>query len=415
MCFSKQALFYFFLEYRLELFSFSRNESYSPPSYWHANLDFKTDEDSNNALELMWNKVKNRKSISLDYSGDFRLISLLADKRTPQSLYLSPDDVTLVTQASLSQLHHLDFLIRRWKGSLSIAIFAELNEVPLSLEIVFHLQRCHSYIFEFVTFHLVHPVGEVEHEAQTIKYECQNIPNILQDLKKKRQNYNNSKVLYPINLLRNVARNYSGTDFTLVVDIDMLPNSGLFKDWRNFMSRTAKSVLKKQIAFVIPTYEVKQDLLEEDVPQNKRELMQLISVQEARPFYSEVCWKCHKWTNYSLWESIGQEEHLLTTVYSVEWKDPWEPFFISNKSLTPVYDERFRSYGFNRISHVCESFVSGFSFLVLNHAFLLHRGFKTLDSFHSNKDLDQERNRVFFREFKTSFLQNKYPDSTRKC
>ncbi|PSN50794.1 Beta-1 [Blattella germanica] len=103
----------------------------------------------------------------------------------------------------------------------------------------------------------------------------------------------------------------------------------------------------------------------------------------------------------------------LAPLFEVLWKDPWEPFYISRNSV-PFYDERFKQYGFNRISQVCELHVAGYKFSVLNNAFLVHRGLKTSTSFHESKDLDQERNRLLFRQFKTE-LREKYPESSRRC
>ena len=63
---------------------------------------------------------------------------------------------------------------------------------------------------------------------------------------------------------------------------------------------------------------------------------------------------------------------------------------------------------------VCELHVAGYKFSVLNNAFLIHRGLKTAMSFHQTKDLDQERNRLLFRQFKIE-LREKYPESSRRC
>ena len=46
-----------------------------------------------------------------------------------------------------------------------------------------------------------------------------------------------------------------------------------------------------------------------------------------------------------------EEASSLNPLYEVLWRDPWEPFYISRNNI-PQYDERFRQYGFNRISQV---------------------------------------------------------------
>ena len=58
--------------------------------------------------------------------------------------------------------------------------------------------------------------------------------------------------------------------------------------------------------------------------------------------------------------------------------------------------------------------IAGYKFAVLNNAFLLHHGFKTSESFHRTKQLEQEHNRLLFRKFKQE-LKDKYPDTARRC
>ena len=51
-----------------------------------------------------------------------------------------------------------------------------------------------------------------------------------------------------------------------------------------------------------------------------------------------------------------------------------------------MYDERFKAYGYDRISQVCEMFVKGFKFYVLNNAFIMHKGWKFKKKFHKTRD-----------------------------
>ena len=101
-------------------------------------------------------------------------------------------------------------------------------------------------------------------------------------------------------------------------------------------------------------------------------------------------------------------------VLSRQWADPWEPFFIAEKSQLPLYDERFKQYGFNRIQQVCESHVAGFEFRILNDPFLIHVGFKEKNHFHADKREENDKNRLLFRKFKQE-LKMKYPGNPRRC
>ena len=71
-------------------------------------------------------------------------------------------------------------------------------------------------------------------------------------------------------------------------------------------------------------------------------------------------------------------------------------------------------YGFNRISQVCETHISGFNFHVLDNAYLIHRGMKDRSNFHMSKDAENSRNRDLYRAFKIE-LKSKYQNSKRHC
>lgn len=59
---------------------------------------------------------------------------------------------------------------------------------------------------------------------------------------------------------------------------------------------------------------------------------------------------CKVHTDYESWQKEPPALELAP-LFEVLWKDPWEPFYIARNTV-PFYDERFKQYGFNRISQV---------------------------------------------------------------
>ncbi|RXG58383.1 Beta-1,4-glucuronyltransferase 1 [Armadillidium vulgare] len=111
-------------------------------------------------------------------------------------------------------------------------------------------------------------------------------------------------------------------------------------------------------------FHLMKSTLNAHIPENKSNLLKLREMGKARPFYQELCWKCQKYTEYDAWERRKprmneKESDPLQHLYEVLWRDPWEPFYIS-KTNVPLYDERFRQYGFNRISQVRRGMSSAF-------------------------------------------------------
>ncbi|XP_073980276.1 beta-1,4-glucuronyltransferase 1-like isoform X2 [Rhodnius prolixus] len=296
------------------------------------------------------------------------------------------------------------------EGAISVAVYAEEKDVYEALWKIAHLQSCFQVFKENVTFSIVSPVPAKSTTPSSLPTSVED--NICSFFREEHvQNYAFTQ-RYPNNLLRNVARRASSTEFVIVIDIDMMPSESLRQDFLLFA--TQKGLFKKnhiydKTAFVVPAFEAKDNI---EPPLHKAQLISLVETGEIRPFYSQICSKCQALTNYEVWlnEPIGAE---LAPLYDVIWKDPWEPFYIARNNA-PLYDERFKQYGFNRISQVCELHVAGYTFSVLNNAFLIHRGFKTSDSFHEDKDKDQNNNRHLFRQFKAE-LKFKYIDSSRRC
>ena len=63
---------------------------------------------------------------------------------------------------------------------------------------------------------------------------------------------------------------------------------------------------------------------------------------------------------------------------------------------------------------LCEMHLMGFQFVVLNNAFLVHRGFKEENSFHANKTQEHQRNKELFEQFKSE-MKERYPESKEMC
>ena len=275
--------------------------------------------------------------------------------------------VTIVSQCSVNHLAHLASLSERWKGPISVAVFApDAQSVDTAVDYLLHLYHCAPSVRENVSVHLVYPLvvtikdipesRQVDHQSM----QCNTLANpVSQKLAQSRNYAFSSNAQYPNNLLRNVAISNAQTEYTFVVDIDMLPSSNLHRDFTVFIDRhyrsTQNKILEKDAAFVIPAFELQNGI---SVPEDKS-LLQLWKQREVRPFYYEMCWRCQKPTDYDAWRNLSHSSaSALSIGYEVEWKDPWEPFYIGTRSM-PRYDERFKQYGFNRISQVSGNFTVG--------------------------------------------------------
>lgn len=460
-------------------------------------------QDIDRERQMMYDSIRSLSSV-LDSSGEYRIMSFISTSRVLQSsrwkysvlskvetldgftasnnLYRR-NDVALVTHTTPSQLHYLDLLSHRWQGLMSVSVFAtSIEQLPITVEIILLLRYCLPSIRNKVSFHLVYPLSLSakfsQRQAPTIldylrwsqlndslpslqnfttDETCHNLPSSIEAIVTGHQQNYGHGVAYPNNLLRNIGRRYALTEYTFVIDIDLVPSAGLYEHFLEFGRRTrlfkdADNFIdhisvhdEDRIVFVVPAFEMdRANRTEQELinvfPSDKITLAQLIQAKRIRPFYIELCWKCQRHTDYEAWlhSSLfanSSQDDNVDILFEVLWKDPWEPFYIS-RNTAPFYDERFQQYGFNRISQVsektlrtlqlnsslvysspgqvCELNMARYRFAVLNNAFLVHDGFKQTNTFHATKDAELEHNRMLFRQFKLQ-LKERYPKSNRRC
>jgi hypothetical protein len=222
---------------------------------------------------------------------------------------------------------------------------------------------------------------------------------------------------YPNNMLRNLARAHARTPWSLVIDVDMIvAPPDLFHVWRD-AGRRGDLQSSRPIAYVLPAFEVSIPSTSTGIsaptnvvfPRSHDDVVAAFN-HTVRPFYFEPCFKCQRHSNYTLWLGEGASASLT---YHVPYHDPWEPFYVSKTSITPPYDERFKQYGFNRISQICGMWMAGFDFHVVRRGFVLHGGWKVKEKFHPQKQAEQDANRLIYRALKEE-LKAKYPGQ-RRC
>ncbi|XP_032871305.1 LOW QUALITY PROTEIN: beta-1,4-glucuronyltransferase 1 [Amblyraja radiata] len=330
----------------------------------------------------------------------------------------------LATHSSPNNLHHLPGLTRRWQGPISLALFATQSDLSEALQALQLLVLHCPGVRELVTVTLVTPAtvrpppdvprapalqGGDERGGERDPL-CHRALEPVYRLRGRYANYALANASYPGNLLRNAARRALPARHVAVVDVDMLPSGGLYRRLLRLLDLRPTAVADAAATvYVLPAFEIRRS---RRLPSSKAELQRLYQVGEVRPFYGELCPRCQAPTNYSRWINLGPAPDLRVA-YTLSWTDPWEPFYVG-PSTVPPYDERFEQYGFNRISQACELHVAGFSFAVLDDAFLVHKGFKVPGEFHAQKDEENRSNRALFRQFKQE-LKLKYPESPRRC
>ncbi|RLU22382.1 hypothetical protein DMN91_004660 [Ooceraea biroi] len=238
----------------------------------------------------------------------------------------SATDVALVTQCSVDRIPLLEALSKHWPGTISVALYLTDAEVQKFLEFVRGSADLRAR--RNIAYHVVYKDGE----------------------------------LYPINYLRNTAISHVSTPFVFQLDVDFLPQFGLYENLMNHINRLGIGEPDK-VALIVPAFETERYRF--TFPANKEELLKFLKRGILYTFRYHVWTQGHAATNYSFWRNS-------TESYEVSWEPDFEPYMVVSKSA-PRYDTRFVGFGWNKVSFVTHLTALGYKYIVLPDTFIIHR------------------------------------------
>jgi len=353
--------------------------------------------------------------------GGYRVLwNVMPAKRTNERKQRD-NDVTLLTQCSVNNLHYVTEMLQRWDGPISVALFVPGRHAFTAALCLEMIARC--YDTERLTFHLVYPTSHppafdstsvwfrhynVNVNQNPLRYpHCRKVRETLQSVNA--TNYALGGIPYPHNTLRNVAKRGSGTRYVLLLDVDVMPSQGVRHVFLKYIGQQEES-RRNRTVFVLPAFELLENM---PLPRSKTKLVRAFALGAVRPFHVETCPQCHHATKYEDWFAL-EVNSSVAVAFELTWAPSWEPFYLGLADV-PDYDERFKQYGFDRISQVCEMHAAGYRFQLMANAFVVHKGFKSKKSFHRSKDEENRRNWFLYEHVFNQELKLKYPDSKRSC
>lgn len=231
---------------------------------------------------------------SVRWSADFDVI-MNFEKRA--GILTSHDDITLVTQCSVNNLHYLPEMAARWKGPLSVAVFIPGTDALKGLLALRWLRLCYPAAFESTEFHLVYPyTHEPAFSAEILDSMSFNGGDYCHQAIHTIENYEGTNyalagIEYPHNTLRNVARKAVKTNLFFLVDVDTFPNVGLRDFFLQFFGKLDRE--NEKTLYIVPAFEIKENF---PAPSRKSQLVQQVDKGIVRTFHSETCKSCHEAT-----------------------------------------------------------------------------------------------------------------------
>eukprot|EP00761_Pharyngomonas_kirbyi_P000807 gb/GECH01000808.1/.p1 GENE.gb/GECH01000808.1/~~gb/GECH01000808.1/.p1 ORF type:complete len:459 (+),score=117.61 gb/GECH01000808.1/:1-1377(+) len=235
----------------------------------------------------------------------------------------SQSDITLVTQITTEKMRtiRLKYNIQRWSGPVSVAVVVNSGQGyqdPAVQDIMKFLRQ------------------RSRNNVRIVLYET-----------------HQDKFGYPTNILRNLAIAQVETEFMLYIDVDFILSKTAYDYLKSHPEEL--ELVRSKTVLIIPAFRALKSKFRAN---NKEEAIKHSKI--LKPF------KFHEQTNFTHWWDADEP-------YNVEWDGNryFEPYFVVRRN-SPNYDERFVGRGCNKISHVWELWLRGYSFRVLPHDFIYH-------------------------------------------
>ncbi|XP_073821403.1 beta-1,4-glucuronyltransferase 1-like [Musca autumnalis] len=293
------------------------------------------------------------------------------------------ESVTFATVADYSYLNHLENIVERWLGPVSVALFAPGHDFNVTINAIQYARHClpiSQLIRDYVSFHIYFPSGHMpaemvpgsENEALTWPYDCSNVYAPYERVKANKIYRNSANVDFPINVGRNVARKSTNTHFHLAADIELYPSKKFIIKFLQMISQNPMLINNENPhVFAVPAFDLQPHAI---IPDNKEELMSQFNMQMAMAIHAPSCSYCHlmpqaeKWLN----RSISEKMEVVAVVKRFTSLPFWEPFFVSDNRI-PDYDERLMWQGkYDKRMHNYAMCLLGYEYFILHPAFLTH-------------------------------------------
>lgn len=170
-------------------------------------------------------------------------------------------------------------LLERWQGPISLALHAPGTDLTPTLDTIRYLHECTSApVSEYVTFHVYFPSKHVPKQVPHLDkifsehFNCSKPPpwtaipaNTIYKAQK--------KLLYPVNVGRNIARESAVTHYILPSDIELYPSPGVIPDFLEMIRRQDPPLLRQRPkVFPLSIFELESNM---SLPVNKSDLVSL--------------------------------------------------------------------------------------------------------------------------------------------
>ncbi|GFY51867.1 beta-1,4-glucuronyltransferase 1 [Trichonephila inaurata madagascariensis] len=258
--------------------------------------------------------------------------------------------ITLASAALFTDLSHLPEICGRWKGPMSISVYAPGSDFKAALKKIFSLRLANTCIHQNVTWHLFF---DIEFSPSLDKFKSPEeeagmttAGSSSYDAWMKGTFKSHGHLPFPANIGRNVAIRESKTDFVLVSDLHYYPSIHIiprFLQLLKYQGPTGNRV------YVLPVFKMAGY---GKPPDTKSELVQMtVEGNIVLPSGTSDCTQCNIFPNARKWLEVRSPDETLSVYYVSREKEEfesWQPYYISTRDIPPFDEDQIKEGKFDR-------------------------------------------------------------------
>uniref|UniRef100_A0AC34FX62 N-acetyllactosaminide beta-1,3-N-acetylglucosaminyltransferase n=1 Tax=Panagrolaimus sp. ES5 TaxID=591445 RepID=A0AC34FX62_9BILA len=230
-----------------------------------------------------------------------------------------------------------------------------------------------------------------------------------------KKNYNTTLqnlVDYPINMVRNYARNMTNTKYIVLADMDHFFSKNFEQKMLHLANRFF--VYHPKMVLVYRIFEVEEEYF--NIKETKTGLVELMEEKHARLFHGYFIG--HFIPKINAWMKAKESNDNTTSIqfYHRYHYNQWEPQFVSSQTI-PFHDPSFRYPLHDNAVLRWEMCRAGYTFAIVHDVFMYHPGMKTKEESnyldHARYALKNEKEKA-----KKKFwdkMDKKYPKTKGQC
>jgi len=137
------------------------------------------------------------------------------------------ETITYTTHGDFTFLDNLEPLLERWRGPLSVAVYAPGSDLEDSIDAILYFRDCtnSSLVRDLASFHIYFDLSHIPAQVPRQDSLLHKRPNCLlpEGLTNTITYKKKLGLVYPVNVARNVARVTAATHFVFPSDIELYP------------------------------------------------------------------------------------------------------------------------------------------------------------------------------------------------